>query len=75
MNTNTKNWSFTWDTNIKQKKLPTVEALKGFLDYSAENAVFQLEKGLNAGKKHYQGCFTLIGTRKSKSAVKEDFKQ
>jgi hypothetical protein len=72
---NTKYWAFTWDTNISQKKLPTVEALKGFLDYIAENAVFQLEKGTISKKEHYQGCFTLIGPRKSKRDVLEDFKQ
>jgi hypothetical protein len=75
MNTNTKNWTFTWETNKDQKKLPNKASLKGFMDYYAENAVFQLEKGLIAGKEHYQGCFTLIGPRKSKSKVLEDFKQ
>jgi hypothetical protein len=43
------------------------------LDTNAENAVFQLEKGLIKGKEHYQGCFTLIGPRRSNSYVLKTF--
>jgi hypothetical protein len=43
------------------------------MDTNAENAVFQLEKGLIKGKEHYQGCFTLIGPRRSKSYVLKTF--
>lgn len=72
---NTKYWAFTWETNIAQKNLPKVDAVKGYMDTHAENAVFQLEKGLIKGKEHYQGCFTLIGPRKSKRDVLEDLRQ
>lgn len=75
MNNYARKWAFTWDTNVLQKKLPNQAPLKGFMDTYAENAVFQLEKGLIAEKEHYQGCFTLIGPRKSKRDVLEDFKQ
>lgn len=75
MNNQTKYWAFTWETNIIQKNLPKVDAIKGYMDTHAENAVFQLEKGLIKGKEHYQGCFTLIGPRKSKRDVLEDLKQ
>lgn len=61
---NTKYWAFTWETNVLQKKLPSKDRLKSFLDLIAENAVFQEEKGTQAGKIHYQGNFNLIGSRK-----------
>lgn len=66
MNNQARHWSFTWNTNIARHKLPNKDKLKTFLDIIAENAVFQLEKGLIKGKEHYQGCFTLIGPRRSK---------
>ena len=75
MNNQTKYWAFTWETNKDQKNLPKEYAIKGYMDTHAENAVFQLEKGLIKGKKHYQGCFTLLGPRKSKRDVLEDLKQ
>jgi peptidyl-tRNA hydrolase len=69
MNTNTKYWSLTWDTNIKQKKLPDEEALLGFFDRVADECVFQYEKGEKKKKEHVQGTFTLTGQRKSKTNV------
>lgn len=74
MNTNTKNWAFTWEPNVLQKKLPSIDQLKSFLDTVSENAVFQEEKGTISGKIHYQGYLTLIGIRKSKKDVLEVFK-
>lgn len=64
----------TWDTNIKQKKLPDEEALLSFFDRVADDCVFQYEKGTQKQKEHVQGTFTLSGPRKSKTAVLELFK-
>lgn len=72
-NSNTKHWAFTWDTNVAQKKLPEISNLIIFLDRIADSAVFQEEKGIIAGKTHYQGNFSLIGSRKSKKDVLELF--
>lgn len=69
MNTNTKYWSLTWDTNVKQKKLPHEEALLNFFKREAEDCVFQYEKGALKQKEHIQGTFTLIGPRQSKTNV------
>jgi len=67
--TNTKYWSLTWDTNIKQKKLPNEEALLSFFDRIADECVFQYEKGAQKKKEHIQGTFTLSGARQSKTSV------
>lgn len=69
-----KLWQFTWDTNVLQKKLPTIDRLKNFLDSIAEEAVFQEERGSLAGKVHYQGQLNLIGTRKPQKDVLQLFK-
>lgn len=69
-----KLWQFTWDTNVLQKKLPTIDRLKDFLDSIAEEAVFQEERGSLAGKVHYQGQLNLIGTRKPQKDVLQLFK-
>lgn len=74
MNTNTKYWFFTWDTNIKQKKLPDEEALLSFFDRIADECVFQYEKGAKMQKEHVQGTFTLCGPRQSKIRVLNAFK-
>lgn len=65
----TRNWSFTWETNIKQKRLPPLSKVKAFLDYNASEAVFQIERGASKRKKHYQGMLTLAGSRTSKTEV------
>jgi hypothetical protein len=69
VHTNTKFWSLTWDTNIKQKKLPNEEALLSFFDRVADECVFQYEKGAQKKKEHVQGVFTLSGPRQSKTNV------
>lgn len=71
---NTKYWSFTWETNVKQKKLPKEEELKKFLDNISESAVFQFEKGSKAGKLHIQGGFVLKGPRQFKKNLLDSFK-
>ena len=75
MNTNTRYWSMTWDTNIKEKKLPTEHKLISALNGIASEAIFQREKGSEKQKEHYQGVFTLIGERQSKKRVLELFDQ
>lgn len=72
--TNTKYWSFTWDTNVKQKKLPEIEKVEQLLESIADYYIFQLEEGAIKKKKHYQGCFTLTGPRQSKTKTLELFK-
>ena len=74
MHKNTKYWAFTWDTNVKQKKLPELGNLKKFLDIISETCTFQLESGTVKGKLHYQGVLTLVGPRQSKKQVLELFK-
>lgn len=49
---NTKYWSMTWDTNIRQKKIPNEEALLSFFDRVADEYVFQYEKGTQKKKEH-----------------------
>ena len=73
MNNNTRYWSFTWETNVKQKKLPTIEKLERFLNSFATEAIFQLERGGKKGKEHYQGVFTLNGPRAGKITVLQSF--
>lgn len=75
MNTNTKYWSFTWDTNKKQKKLPSEEILLDFFDSVADECVFQYEKGRLRGREHVQGTFTLAGPRQSKIGVLRQFEK
>lgn len=71
---NTKYWSLTWETNVKQKKLPNEETLQGFFGRIADEAIFQYEIGQIRAKEHIQGMFTLNGPRKSKTATLELFK-
>lgn len=75
MHDNTKYWSFTWDTNIAQKKLPSEESLNQFLGLISEDYIFQKEKGSIKEKEHYQGVLTLIGPRVSKKRLLEKFEQ
>lgn len=65
----TRFWNLTWETNVKQKKLPSEKKLINFFNKNAEFAVFQFEKGAKKGKIHIQGTFTLIGKRTSKTNV------
>ena len=74
MNTNTKYWSLTWETNVKQKKLPNEETLTRFFDRIADEAIFQYEIGEIRKKVHIQGTFTLNGPRRSKRFVLDMFR-
>lgn len=69
MNTNTKYWSFTWDTNILQKKIPSKMELLQFLNQETDYSVFQFEIGSEKKKKHIQGSLVLLGGRSSKQGV------
>jgi len=75
MNAQTKNWAFTWDTNVNQKQLPNEMKLKKFLNQISDYCTFQLECGTVASKNHYQGAFVLSGTRVSKKQLLELFQQ
>jgi len=55
-------WVFTWNETPKTDRnlpaiLPPVRFLQDFLRENCEDYIFQLEKGEDAGKFHYQGCF------------------
>jgi hypothetical protein len=73
MNTNTKNWSFTWGTTINKKKLTNEVKLVNFFNVNAEVATFQYELGEIRKKEHIQGMFTIAGPRQSKSNVLKMF--
>jgi hypothetical protein len=75
MNTQTKKWSFTWDTNVKQKTLPNEVKLMNFLNRETDLSCFQYELGEIKKKEHIQGMITLAGERKSKRSVLELFKE
>ena len=69
MNTNTKYWSFTWDTNVSQKKIPDEESLLRFFNKEVDQVTFQFEIGALRQKEHVQGAMTLSGPRQSKLKV------
>lgn len=71
---NTKYWSFTWETNISQKKLPTKDSLINLLNKIASESIFQYEIGKVKKKVHIQGIFDLAGPRQSKTRVLTLFK-
>lgn len=73
MNRETKNWSFTWQTNMRQRKLPDRGKLASFLNRTCKKSVFQLELGERRKKRHFQGGFILQGPRLSKKKVLELF--
>ena len=74
-NRNTKYWSFTWDTNVDQKKLPNKEKLCRLLGRLTSTYAFQEEIGTLKGKAHFQGVFTLDGPRLSKTKTLDLFKE
>jgi hypothetical protein len=71
---NTKYWFFTWEANAAQRKLPSKEKLKAFLDQIADYGQFQEEVGEKKGNLHYQGCLELYGPRVSKKKLLDTFK-
>lgn len=75
MNAETKYWSFTWDTNVNQRKLPSDQKLINFLNAETTKATFQLEKGEVRQKEHFQGVFSLKGPRKSKTQTLNRFRK
>jgi peptidyl-tRNA hydrolase len=75
MHRNTKYWSLTWQTNLRQKKIPDEHKLTEFMNYVCTTACFQYEQSPVSNKIHIQGAFTLDGTRRSKTAVLELFKE
>ena len=70
-----KYWLFTWDTNIRQKKLPDLQRLKNYLNWLTDYSTFQLEKGTLRGKKHIQGAFHLVGPRTTKKRLLTAFEE
>lgn len=75
VNNNTKYWSFTWETNVTQKKLPDETQLMNFLNSISDFAQFQLEEGVKSGKLHYQGCLELSGSRQPKKELLDAFQR
>ena len=74
MNRENKRWCFTWETNVKQRRLPNQEKLAAFLDGIVEWGVFQKEEGAKKKKKHWQGYFELLGRRSSKEKLLNKFR-
>lgn len=73
---NSTNWIFTWNgetTEDSPTNLPSVEAMKSFLNKRTKESVFQLERGDEAGRYHYQGRMTLKGGRISKKRLLSEF--
>lgn len=75
MNTQTRYWSITWDTNIQQKKIPHEDMLSSFLNRISDDFVFQYELGSKRKKEHIQGVFTLTGKRQSRMSVLRTFEK
>jgi hypothetical protein len=75
MNTNSKTWSVTWETNRSQRKLPSVHELQKFFNGYADESIFQIEIGKQKKKKHIQGIFILSCKRKSKRVTLSLFEQ
>lgn len=75
MNTNTKYWSVTWETNKGQRKLPATDKLQKFFSLYSDESIFQYEVGKNKKKIHIQGVFTLVGRRRSKKLTLRLFEQ
>ena len=67
-----KRWVFTWNANA-EGKLPSLNSLKVKLTELCSEGVFQLEKGEETGRPHYQGRFNLKGSRRSKTSLLKDF--
>lgn len=63
-----KRWVFTWNFD-DEHGLPPAYVVSKILNEISEQAVFQLEKGEQAGRHHYQGRFTLKGPRLGKRAL------
>lgn len=75
MNTNSKNWCLTWETNRSQRKLPTINELQNFFKKYADESIFQIEEGKKKRKHHVQGIFILSSKRRSKKFTLKLFEQ
>lgn len=75
MHKNTKFWQFTWETNIKQKKLPSLYKLKNYFNSISNYSRFQLESGTIIRKQHFQGVLELSGPRISKKQLLLNFEE
>ena len=67
-----KKWVFTWNANKENKIISSFE-LQCILNEFVSEAVFQLEKGKETGRLHYQGRLVLKGPRQGKAKVLELF--
>lgn len=62
-------WVFTWNDN--DHGLPEFKKLKKFLDFYAEDYVFQEEKGELTGRNHYQGLIKSKNRSRHQTVLKE----
>ena len=69
MNNYSRHWTFTWEINSAQKKLPSEQKLEAFLNVISDMAQFQKERGKKKGKLHYQGYFEISGGRCAKKDI------
>lgn len=62
-----KKWVFTWNSCLDY--LPQETKICEFMNRHTTECVFQLEKGSQTGRLHYQGRFTLKGPRQGKRSL------
>lgn len=76
-NSRYRDFSLTWETNVKQRKLPSLDDLREFLEDISEEGIFQKERGEKAAKLHWQLSIKLkksMTKTKLLEAFKEKFK-
>lgn len=66
-----KRWVFTCQINKDNKYLPSYKKVENWLRQYSDDAIFQLEKGEETGRLHYQGRFTLRSARIYKTTTKQ----
>jgi hypothetical protein len=74
MNAQTKNLMFTWSTNVRQKKLPSVEKLQNYLNSVSSYSVFHSKvlEGFKEVFKNVEGLTLLPVHDKVASKKKRD---
>lgn len=69
-----KRWVFTWNADENDRLIGHQE-LQNFMNSIVKEGVFQLEKGKETGRRHYQGRFELKGPRTGKKQLLKQFSQ
>ena len=69
-----KRWVFTWNAD-ENDRLVDHQKLENFMNSIVKEGVFQLEKGKQTGRRHYQGRFELKGPRTGKKQLLKQFSE